>query len=216
MDCRVVILIGAVGAAALVSCSGPNPAAIKFEDRDPSDPVAAPTGTSTPGGDTPGGSTPGTDGGGGTNPGTTGDIVFGNSTFNYVAPTKVANEVTNHGGSVAGKNCITGGCHLDNSHKWVFAGTVFTAADGATPVTKAEVRVVTGDGVLIGSAYTDSGGNFWFAGPGQLAQGSRVGVRTESGASAIMSMALAATDKGCNATTGNCHGTTAQGKVHVP
>lgn len=218
------VLIGALGAAGLSSfftsgCSGPNPAAVKYEDREGENPVPSNNNSNNNNTGTDGGGTttdPGTgDDGGTTTTPVQDSAVFGSSTLAYAAPAKNANDVADHGGAVSGKDCVVSGCHLTNAHQWSFAGTVFTSTAGTTPVTKAEVKVVGPDGTPIGSAYTDTGGNFWLDAGKTIPAGSKVGVRTDA-AKAYMITGLGTADKGCNANKANCHGTSATGKIHVP
>ena len=215
MDCRGVLLIGAVvGAGALASstaCSGPDPGAITFAERE------------SQGGGEPQSSS-GTSGTSGTPAGDDGgtvDPIFGTTPFAYQDPGVKANEVASHGGSVEGRNCADTGCHVTGGAAagklWVFAGTVYSTAQGGAVVPKAEVRVVGPDGTEVGSAYTDENGNFWFEKDGAtIPANSKVGVRREGGKPMQMAALLQPDDRGCSANRANCHGTAATGRVYAP
>jgi hypothetical protein len=214
MESRALLLIGALLAAAGLassSCSGPDPASIKYQER-PGASDTPSTGGSNP---SPTGTTTSTAPTGTNNPPPGGgSTFFGNTAYTATSPSTQSATVTEHNGSVAGKDCIVAGCHLDNSHKWSFAGTLRTAAKNGSPVKQAEVRVVGPDGTALPSVYTDDDGNFWFdPAAGTIAAGSHVGVRTAA-SSMQMSTALAAADKSCNRS--DCHAPGgAQGSIYV-
>lgn len=216
MDYRGVILISAVlGAGALASataCSGPDPGAINFAERQTQ-------GTGDTSGSSGTSGTGGTDGGGGGEGGAAVDPVFGNTPFNYVDPGVAANDANAaHAGTVEGKDCIVAGCHLEGGRPWVFGGTVYSAAQGGEVVTKAEIRIVGPNGAEVGTTYTDANGNFWLEKDGTtIPAGSKVGVRREGGAEPkYMVTPLQPTDRGCSANRANCHGTAGTGRVYVP
>ena len=219
MDYRGVLLIGAVvGAGALASttaCSGPDPGAITFAERESqgSGEVQGTSGTS-------GTSGTGTDGGG-TEGGAGGDPVFGTTAFNWVDPGVTANDANEaHAGTVEGKNCADVGCHTEGGAAatkiWVIGGTVYTAATGGQTVPKAEIKVVGPDGAEVGTTYTDANGNFWLEKAGTtIPAGSMVAVRKEGGMIMHMATALQPGDNGCNANRANCHGTAVQGRIYA-
>jgi hypothetical protein len=221
MESCAVFLVAAIGVGGLAAfstsgCSGPNPGAVKFEDRNPgAEPQPSPTNPGPDAGQNPGGD-------GGPGPGG-GDSIFGTTAFAYVAPAKTstgastANTVPSHSGSVSGKDCIVAGCHLDNSHKWAFAGTLYSAATGGTGIAKGELRVVGPDGTAVGSAYTDADGNFWFDNGGKgIPAGSKSGARIEGGSAPMhMATTLGSTDNSCNANRANCHGTAGTGHINA-
>ncbi len=215
MDYRGVLLIAAiVGAGALASstaCSGPDPGAITFAERQSqgTSETQSSSGTSGTGGD--GGSS-------GTAPTT--DPVFGTTAFAYEDPGVEANKANDaHGGSVEGRNCADTGCHTEGGaaagKQWLFAGTVYTAPTNGQTVPKAEIKMVGPNGEEIGSAYTDKNGNFWLEKAGPIPAGSKVGVRKEGGKATHMVATLGPGDGGCSANKLNCHGT-AQGRVWAP
>ena len=149
------------------------------------------------------------------------DPIFGTTPFAYQDPGVKANEVASHGGSVEGRNCADTGCHVTGGAAagklWVFAGTVYSTAQGGAVVPKAEVRVVGPDGTEVGSAYTDENGNFWFEKDGAtIPANSKVGVRREGGKPMQMATLLQPDDRGCSANRANCHGTAATGRVYAP
>lgn len=211
MDGRVLILVGAlVGAAFLGSsgCTSPDPGSVVYAPREGSG------GTGVSGGNGGGGGGGGDGGGGG---GVPTDTVF-KTAFAYTDPGRTANGAsTQHQGTVVGKDCSQSTCHGTGGAgpNWSFAGTLY-AAGGQTTIAKGEVKVVNADGTDFGSAYTDADGNFWYEG-GALPAGSKVAVRAD-GITTIMHMAtpLQPANSGCSSATANCHGTTAQGPVHVP
>ena len=214
MDGRVFFLVGAlIGAAVLGSsgCTSPDPGAVVFAPREGS-------GGNGAGGGNGGGGGAG-DGGGGGGVGAAADTVFGTTAFAYTDPGRTANTASaQHQGTVVGKDCSQSTCHGTGGAgpTWTFAGTLY-AAGGQTTIAKGEVKVIGPDKTTeVGSAFTDADGNFWYEG-GALPAGSIVAVRAE-GIPTIMHMAtpLAATNGGCSSATANCHGTTAQGPVHVP
>ncbi|MBX3209017.1 MAG: hypothetical protein KF764_28550 [Labilithrix sp.] len=216
MDYRGVLLITAVlGAGAFASstaCSGPDPGALTFAERQTQGSTGDPGSSGTSG-------TPGTGDGGATEGGAAVDPVFGTTPFTYVDPGVTANDANPaHGGTVEGKDCIVGGCHLEGGRPWVFGGTVYTAAQGGAVVPKAEIKIVAPNGSEVGTTYTDANGNFWLEKDGTtIPAGSKVGVRREGGAEAKhMITALQPTDRGCSANRANCHGTGGTGRVYVP
>lgn len=217
MDYRGVLLTCAVlGAAVLGSstaCSGPDPGAITFAERPGIQ--GEPQGASGGGGDA-GGGTSGTSGNPASDPGS--EEFFKNEPFAYQDPGLTANNANAaHGGTVEGKDCNVAGCHLDGVKKWLFGGTVYTAAKNGQTVAKAEVRVVGPDGTEIGRAYTDANGNFWLeAGEKTIPAGSKVGVRREGGGAKLMATVISNADGGCSGARSNCHGTDIQGRVWVP
>ena len=212
-DSRAILLVGAVVSGAILggsACSGPDPGSITFSQR-PSG-----LGADTSGGTTTGGTT--TDAGGAT---PTSDPIFGTTTFAYTDPgLRANNQNAAHETTVVGKDCAqSASCHQAGNNAgapvWTFAGTLY-AAGGTTTIAKGEVKVIGPDNAVVGSTYTDADGNFWFEG-GALPANSKVGVRAD-GVTAIqhMSTPLLATNTGCSSKGSNCHGTTAQGPVHVP
>ena len=216
MDCRGVLLIGAiVGAGALASstaCSGPDPGAITFAERQ------SQTGDPQGSGGTSG--TGGTAADGGSETGAPEDPIFGTTPFAYQDPGVQANEANDaHGGTVVGKDCLAG-CHsaggVAAAKPWVFGGTVYAAATGDQTVAKAEIKVVGPNGEDIGSTYTDANGNFWLEkADTTIPAGARVGVRKEGGRSMFMATPLQPGDGGCSASTANCHGTPATAQVYA-
>ena len=217
MDYRGVLLIGAVlGAGAVASstaCSGPDPGAITFSERQSQSTGDTPGGTSG----TSGTSGTGADGGGGADS-TAPDPIFGTTPFAYEDPGVTANNANAaHAGTVEGKNCIEAGCHQGGAKPWVFAGTVYSAAQNGQVVPKAEVKVVGPNGEAIGSAYTDANGNFWLENANvTIPAGSKVGVRKEGGTPRAMATLLQPADSGCSANRANCHGTAVTGRVFAP
>ena len=218
MDYRGVLLIGAVlGAGALASttaCSGPDPGAISFSERESTGSGETSSGTS---------GSNGTSSGTASDSGTSGaapDPIFGTTPFAYQDPGVQANGANAaHAGTVEGKNCTDGAaCHGDGSPKpWVFGGTVYTAAQNGATVPKAEIKVLGPDNAEIGTTYTDQNGNFWFEKPGTtIPAGSKVGVRKEGGTPRAMATPLQPADSGCSANRANCHGTATTGKVFAP
>ena len=214
-DHRVVLLAGAVLCAAFAgasACTAPDPGAITFSER--------PSGTGGDTSSTGGGTTTTTTGDSGTGTTVTPDAVFGTTTFAYADPGLQANKQTAHNGPVVGKDCAqSAACHQANNTSgapvWTFAGTLY-AAGGKTTIAKGEVKVIGPDGGAVGNTYTDQDGNFWYQGD-PLPAGSKVGARADGVAAAQhMSTALLATNTGCSSAGSNCHGTTAQGPVHVP
>ncbi len=215
MDYRGVLLMGAVvGAGALASstaCSGPDPGAITFAERQ-SQATGEPQSSSGTSG------TSGTNAdGGGTESGAPADPVFGTTAFTYVDPGVTANDANDaHAGTVEGKDCIVAGCHLDGAKPWVFGGTVYSTAQGGATVPKAEIKIVGPNGAEVGTTYTDANGNFWLEKAGTtIPAGSRVGVRKEGGKAMLMATPLQPTDAGCSANRANCHGTPATGRVYA-
>lgn len=212
MDYHGVLLIcgvlGAGGLALATACSGPDPAALTFQER----PTQGSSGDA-PGGGGGGGSSGGNGPEGGTPQAE--DPIFGTSSFTYEDPGLIANEVPVHGGSAEGRDCVVAGCHLEGDKRWTFAGTIYSAAQGGEVVPKAEVRIVGPDGAEVARAYTDPNGNFWFEG-GEIPAGSRVGVRREGGTPRAMATLLQPTDGGCSADRANCHGTASTGRVFAP
>jgi hypothetical protein len=215
MDYRGVLLIGAVvGAGTLAmstACTGPDPGSITFVERPrgPGEPQASSSGTS-------GTASSGSAGdGGGSDAGV--DPVFGSTPFGYTDPGVTANASNVlHANTVKDKDCMVAGCHADGNRVWVFGGTLYTAADGATTVAKGEIKIVGPNGAEVGTTYTDADGNFWLDKAGTtIPAGSMVAVRREGGAgSKRMLTALQPTDNGCSK-AGTCHGGSA-GKVFAP
>jgi hypothetical protein len=213
MDYHAVLLMSGVlaagFAASLVACSGPDPGAITFSER----PSSGPSEPQSSGTSSSGGTPAQPDAGIGT-----GNLIFGTSLMAWVDPGLVANTASpNHPNQkVEGVDCVTAGCHLDKGPQWLFAGTVYSTAQGGATVAKAEIRIVDPAGTEVGHTYTDANGNFWLEKAGTIPANSRVGVRKEGGtAPMIMSGSLQPTDRGCNANRANCHGTPAQGKVFI-
>lgn len=104
-----------------------------------------------------------------------------------------------HGGTVAGKDCLSSGCH---NGSFLFGGTVFDAT-GTRGVSGAEVRVAFPDGRTF-STYTDADGNFWTSRNSVLfPAGARVGVRSATKAREHVSPI----------STGACSGSTCHGSV---
>jgi hypothetical protein len=203
MDYRGVLLVGSVTLGGLLgsltACSGPDPGAITFAERQASGATDPPQGSTS---GTPAETTPN-------------DPIFLKSVMKWEDPGTTANTANvAHGGTVEGKDCITAGCHLDNGKQWVFAGTVYSAAQGGATVPKAEIRIVGPDGAEVGHTYTDANGNFWLEQTATIPANSKVGVRKEGGGRPMaMVTPLQPTDKGCNANRANCHGTAVTGKV---
>lgn len=217
MDYRGVLLVGAVlGAGALasssVACSGPDPGAITFAERQGQSTEPTPGGTSGTSGTS---GTPTTDGGGAD--GAVADPIFGTTVMKWEDPGVAANAANAaHNNTVEGKDCVVAGCHLGGGKPWAFAGTVYSAAQGGAIVPKAEVRVVDANGTEVGHAYTDANGNFWLEKAGGIPANAKVGVRKEGGAPRAMATPLQTTDSGCSANRANCHGTAVTGKVYAP
>jgi len=216
MDCRGVLLIGAIiGAGALASstaCTSPDPGAITFAERQ------SQSGEPQGSGGTSG--TGGTAGDSGSETSTPADPIFGSTPFAYVDPGVTANEVASHGGPVVGRNCTDTGCHIEGgaaaAKLWVFAGTVYAAATGDQTVAKAEIKVVGPNGEDIGSTYTDADGNFWLEkADTTIPAGAKVGVRKEGGRSMFMATPLQPGDGGCSANRANCHGTAVTAQVYA-
>lgn len=224
MNYRSVLLMGLLGGAGVVgstsSCSGPDPGQITYSER-----PKGTTGDLTSGGTSgTSGVTP-TDGGSsgaetGTEGGTSGLPV---TAFTGAAPFDPAgasvgssNVPASHpnGGNPAGVNCMT--CHGPAgpaNAKWGIAGTVYTTAAGATPLAKANLRIVDAKGKELASVYSDPLGNFWADTiVGGIPAGSFVGVRNAT-VTKLMTTALAAKDSGCQQAA--CHVAGAQGRVFL-
>lgn len=144
------------------------------------------------------------------------DLVFGSTVFAPGNPGQNANAVAEHPAGelpLQGKNCFkAGGCHSENNHKWGFAGTVYSNANGLTTLKNAEVRLTTSTGTPIATVYSDDDGNFWFDGAKPPA-GARVGVRI-----ATSKMAMSGTvagDPGGQCNSGACHGQTNM-RIYTP
>lgn len=206
MNFRVVWLSGIVaGTAGVGACDAPDPGEITFAERQ-TDPGGSSSGGSSGGSS---GSTPTDGGSSGTTEAGPSDPVFGNTNFQPGNPGQNANAVDNaqHMAEVPleGKNCFkAGGCHAENSKKWGFAGTVYSAITGGATVKNAEVRVSGPDGTLVGSAYTDDNGNFWFDGPKPPAN-ARVGVRDGTKVK-IMGGVVSGDATGAQCNSNACHG----------
>lgn len=129
-------------------------------------------------------------------------------------PAMNANNVSAHSSVVPleGKNCsAAGGCHGETK-PLTFAGTVYSTVTGGTTVAGALVRAVDGSGNVIGDAYSDDQGNFWFAGSA-LPAGARVGVRTAGSKRIMVATVNGAAGSTCQSTA--CHGSTTE-RIHVP
>ena len=206
MNFRVVWLSGIVlGTATAAACDAPDPGEITFTERQTADPTSSSSGGSSSGGSS--GAT--TDGGGSSGTDAAKDPVF-SVAFSPGNPGQNANDVAEHPAAekpLEGKNCFkAGGCHAENNHKWGFAGTVYSAITGGTPVKNAQVVVANPDGTQFASVYTDDQGNFWYEGAKPPANG-RVGVR-DATKSKTMS-GIVAGDPGGQCNSGSCHGATA-------
>lgn len=202
----------------LPACKGPDPGAISFSER-----------PSSSGGDIQGSSSGSTSGetstsgapvdGGGT--GAITDVFKDPKTgtveaFKFEAPQAV-NALdpvpAGHTGADAppmqGKTCVKDGCHA-GAPKWGAGGTVYADVAGAPfPAElkqKVQIRIVKPDGTEFGTFYPDDDGNFYLSAPGDAfpPAGSRVGIRTDTGATKMMNMAIEGpTGANCNAT--GCH-----------
>ena len=216
MDYRGLVLIAAMSGAgilAVTSCTAPNPAEITYgEPRG-----VAPIGTSgsDPGeGGTSSGEGGATDGGGEASGPVT--AFSGAGAYNAAGAAQgSSNQAANHpnAGNPAGVDCMS--CHGPAGgagSKWGIAGTVYTDGTGATPVEKAEIRVVDSTGKELALVYSDALGNFWSDTiVGGIPAGAKVGAR--KGATALMSTSLTAADSSCNRT--GCHVVGGQGRVNV-
>ena len=221
MNYRGVLLVGMIGAAALVgavsACDAPDPGQITFIAR------AGSSGELTSGGPGPtleagvmndeGGTTmteAGSEGG------PVGDPVFGTTAF-AAGPAgpplnvaKAANAA--HNGDASGKDCIVAGCHLD-ARPWAFGGTLYTDATGTGRTAAAEIRVTGPDGKVYASTFSDVDGNFWFeTSDPKVPAGSRVGVRTAT-KQMDMNGTIGGAQVGCQSTA--CHGAGNPGKVNI-
>ena len=197
----VLLLGGMLGAAlvgALAACSGPDPGAITFAERQSSGVVDPPATSTAPAADS------------GPN-----DPIFGKTLMKWEDPGVTANAANAaHAGTVEGKDCMVAGCHLDGAKAWVFGGTIYSAAQGGTTVAKAEIRIVAPNGTEVGHTYTDANGNFWLEKTATtIPINSKVGVRKEGGGTKTMITPLQPADRGCSANRANCHGTAGTGKV---
>ena len=119
----------------------------------------------------------------------------------YVATVGPSARNQRHTGSPnpAGQACLS--CHggqKPNVARFLFAGTVWTDATGATPTPKAEVRAVGADGAGL-SAYTDADGNFFYAAAGATLAAPAHGGARDATSVALMSNVF--NDGDCNA----CH-----------
>lgn len=207
MDYRAVVLMagvmGAIGAASTLACTGPDPGAITFAERPGGggDIQAAPTSTTPVSAPDAG----------------KGHPIFGNLAFAYTDPGVIANTASadHPNQKVEGEDCVKAGCHLDKGPSWMFAGTVYATAGGGATVAEAEIKIVDGAGNEVGKTYTDKNGNFWLEKAGGIPAGSRVGVRKAAGSPMTMSTPLNPTDRSCN-TVGTCHGSATTGKIYVP
>ncbi len=223
MDYRGVLLVGMIGAAALVgalaACDAPDPGQVTFIER-----PKGSSGELTSGG--PGGPTVeagvmdeggtvmmegGSEGGG-----PVGDPVFGTTAFAAgqagppVRVAKAANAA--HNGDASGKDCIVAGCHLD-ARPWAFGGTLYTDTAGTARTAAAEIRITGPDGKLYASTYSDVDGNFWFeTSDPKVPAGSRVGVRTAT-KQMDMNGTIGGAQVGCQSTA--CHGAGSPGKVYL-
>jgi len=223
MDYRGVLLVGMIGAAALVgalaACDAPDPGQVTFIER-----PKGSSGELTSGG--PGGPTVEAgvmdEGGtvmmeGGSEGGPAGDPVFGTTAFAAGTPSGgPAKGNANHSkfanNDPSGQDCVVAGCHLD-ARPWAFAGTLYTDATGTARVPAAEIRVTGPDGKLYGSTFSDPDGNFWIElSDPKVPAGSRVGVRTAT-KQMEMAGAIGGAQVGCQSTA--CHGAGNPGKVFL-
>jgi hypothetical protein len=109
------------------------------------------------------------------------------------------------GGTNAGQNCVTGGCHLTgntgaDAPAYQFGGTVY-AAGSMTP--SAGVTVQLKVGAMAYPAVTDEAGNFSF--PAGTVQGTFSASVVVSACPAVMSMPDALVSGG-NPSENNCNG----------
>lgn len=224
MDYRGVLLIGLVGAAALVgattSCTAADPGQITFSER-PKGQTADLTSGGSPVNPADGGATAdgGVEAGGGLVTAFTGAPPFDaagqangastNAQHNFPGNTPITNP--------AGQNCMD--CHKAGGSAanaiWGVAGTVYNSTAGTTAVAKAEVRVVDASGKELSKVYSDNLGNFWSDTiVGGLPGGAKVGVRNAT-VTKLMTTALTTQDASCQ--KAGCHvvGAAATGRVFL-
>lgn len=214
MDFRSVVLVGLLSGAALLSatssCSSADPQTINFSER-PRGPgeqaSGGPVVTADGGGEggDGGGAEAGADGG--SSGGTAITAFTGAKAYNGAGASVGSSQNGAHpnGGNPAGVNCMD--CHSaagGANAKWGIAGTVYSSAAGATPVAKAEVRVVDAKGTELALVYSDALGNFWADTiVGGVPGGAKVGVRNAT-VTKLMGSALTTQDAGCQRAAG-CH-----------
>jgi hypothetical protein len=145
-----------------------------------------------------------------------GPSVFGGTAYKGVAVTTSAATLHQMMGGPKDPgpqmSCI-GTCHngaMKGVAEFLFAGSVYSEAEGGTGVETAEVRVIDDKGVGT-SVYSDINGNFWAPGTAALATPGRAGVRDGVNEDTMPS-ALSSGD--CN----SCHngGAMAQPIMHLP
>ena len=90
-------------------------------------------------------------------------------------------------------------CHKTGgtAPSFVFAGTIFAADDGKTPLADAEVRFVDDKGTA-SSAHSDADGNFWLKGPSVMAETGKAGARKGAVTKAM--------EVGASGNCNECHG----------
>lgn len=211
MDYRGLVTLGACLAAGMVpllpACKGPDPGAITFEERPSS---SGETTTSGGGGSSSSSSGSTTTDGGGT--GTVTDVFKAGEAFAYAAPDTTVNN-TGHGAETApmqGKACVKAGCHADLAgNKWAAGGSVYGDMAGAAfPADlkqKVQIRIVKADGTELGTFCPDDDGNFYLrAGDAFPPAGSRVGIRTDNGATKMMNAPIEGA-AGANCNAAGCH-----------
>ena len=134
------------------------------------------------------------------------DAIFGSSPFAAGTPKdgpakgKSDHTAVNAQKDPSGADCMS--CHAST---FAFGGTIYTDANGSSPVAGAEIRVVTPDGQTFASAFSDADGNFWVDTTGTvMPEGSRVGVRNGKNEMTMGGKIGGSIGNGCNASS--CHG----------
>lgn len=215
----VVLLTLALGGAVIAAaCSGPDPGAITFSERQRGI-SSGDTGSSGSSGTGDGGASDG--GSSGTDGGSSGGPVnafTGAPAYAQPASTDPSDNAAHGGdGNPAGQDCM--GCHGPNGgagNKWGIGGTVYTNGMGAAPVANAEIRIVDPTGKEIAKTYSNADGNFWVdaaAIAGGIPNGSKVGVRNAA-RTRLMSTALTGNDDG-GCQKGGCHVQGGVGRVYL-
>lgn len=212
----VVLLTLALGGAVIAAaCSGPDPGAITFSERQRGITSGDAGGSS---GDPDGGGTTeaGVDGGGSS--GGPVNAFTGAPAYAQPASTDPSDNAAHGGdGNPAGQDCM--GCHGPNGgagNKWGLGGTVYTNGMGAAPVANAEIRIVDPTGKEIAKTYSNADGNFWVESgslQGGIPSGSKVGVRNAA-RTRLMSTALTGNDDG-GCQKGGCHEQGGIGRVYL-
>jgi len=214
--------LGVVIVVSLVygGCSAPDPGSVNYnDDRKPNNARGGSTvapgagaGAGTPGGATPGGTAGGTPGGtaGGTPGGTAGGVDAGQQAVfagAYATGKPAQSATAAHQGKAGapgvtgrGTDCMT--CHVTGGaaggKPFMFGGTVFSDAAGATPAVDAEIGVLLPNGTRL-KTNSDDQGNFWLADAQALPAGSKTAARTAASQKPMISAATGA----CNAA--GCH-----------